>query len=159
MMQRRIVREVKIRAEKVYKEIKEAECVASAVLMERLKATHSELFYVLRMLQREGRVEAVSLGRTSLWCASHEAAEEVLARLTNALKSLLCGRRRYIKSKEAFRLIAEDPEARRLFSRHMLLRYNPATIQLLDALMERLFGEPMKASRGGVYVVQCAVST
>jgi ribosomal protein S25 len=78
-----------IRVEKVYKEVEKAGCVASAVIAERLRIGRNELFYALRKLRQEGRVEAVSLGRIALWCVSRTAAEEILSKLADALKRLL----------------------------------------------------------------------
>ncbi len=150
-----MIRRTSARAEKIYREIEETGCLTSAAIAERLRATHSELFYVLRMLRQEGRVEAVNLGRVALWCTSRAAAEEVLAKLTEALKSLLCGRGRFATPKEAVQLAAEDKEVRGLFSRYMPLRFNPATVQIIDALMEKAFGQPIKTSRGHVYHIRC----
>ncbi len=98
------------RVEKVYKEIEKAGCVASAVIAERLRIGHNELFYVLRKLRQEGRVESVNFGRVALWCTSRAAAEEVLSRLAEALKSLLCGRSRFATPKKALQLVTKDPE-------------------------------------------------
>jgi hypothetical protein len=145
---------IRMRAEKVYKEIEKVGCVASAVIAERLRISHNELFYVLRRLRQEGRVEAVSLGRTFLWCVSRAAAEEVLARLEEALKRVLRGRK-FATPQKVLDLVTKDPEARRLFSRHMSLRPNPATIQIIGVLMTRAFGEPIKTSRGRLYHIQC----
>jgi Mn-dependent DtxR family transcriptional regulator len=151
------VTRAQIRVEKVFKEIERAGCITSSAVAERLWITHNELFYVLRRLRQEGRVEAVSLGRVALWCTSRAAAEEVLARLEEALKRVLRGRK-FATLQKVFHLITKDPEARRLFTRHMSLRLNPATIQILDALMSRAFGEPMKTSRGNVYVIQTSTT-
>ena len=87
----------------------------------------------MHMLRREGRVEIANLGRVSLWCASRAAAEEVTAKLAETLKALLCRRGRFATPKEALQLVAEDKETWRLFTRHMTLRPNPATIQVIDA--------------------------
>jgi len=147
-----------IRVEKIYKEIEKAGCVASAVLAKRLRIGRNELFYVLRRLRQEGRVETVSLGRTFLWCRSRAAAEEVLARLEETLKRVLRGHK-FATPQKVLDLIAKDPEARRLFSRHMPLRPNSATIQIIDALMLRAFGEPIKTSRNRVYLIQRITSS
>ena len=64
-----MLRKTLMLTEKFYKEIEEAKCATFSVLMERLRATRSELFYVLDKLRQEGRVEAVNLGRVALWCA------------------------------------------------------------------------------------------
>lgn len=150
-----MIRKTAIRAEKVHREIEKAGCATFSLLMERLKkVTNNELFYVLDRLRKEGRIETVNLGRISLWCTSREAAEEVLARLGDALRRLLC-RFKYANPKKVFDLISKDPEAKRLFSRHMSLRRNSVAIQLIDALMERVFGEPMRTSRGNVYTIRC----
>ncbi len=117
--------------------------------------THNELFYALDKLRKEGRVEAVSLGRVAFWCTSRAAAEAVSTKLTEALKSLLCRHSRFITPKEALQLVSEDKEMRKLFSCHMSLRPNPATAQVIDALMARAFGEPIKTSRGRLYYIQC----
>jgi ribosomal protein S25 len=53
--------------ERVYKEIERVGCVTSSAVAERLWITHNELFYVLRRLRQEGRVEAASLDRVALW--------------------------------------------------------------------------------------------
>jgi hypothetical protein len=143
------------RVEKVYKEIEKAGCVTSSALMEQLQITYDELFYVLRKLRQEGRVGVVSLGRVSLWCISRAAAEEVLSRLEEALKRALGGRK-FATPQKVLDLITKDPETQGLFSHHMPLRPNPATIQAIDALMMRAFGEPIKTSRGNVYLIQYA---
>jgi predicted transcriptional regulator len=147
-----------IRVEKIYKEIEKAGCVASAVLAERLRIGRNELFYVLRRLRQESRVEAVSLGRVALWCTSRAAAEEVLTKLGETLRKLLC-EFKYATAKKAFHLITKDPEIRKLFTRHMLLKRNSMSIQLIDDLMEKVFGEPTKTSRGNVYLIQCTSAT
>ncbi len=85
-----MIRRTLIREEKVYREIEEAGCVAFSVLMERLQTTRSKLFYVLDQLRQEGRVGSIILGRVALWCTSRAAAEEVLSKLSEALKRLLC---------------------------------------------------------------------
>jgi hypothetical protein len=154
-MRRRAFREAAVRDEKVYREIEAVGCATVSALMERLKVGRSELKHTLHRLRQEGRVVSVSLGRAALWCAGEDAAEEVLANLGEALRRLLC-RFKYASPKKALRLIAKDPEAKRLFSRHMSLRRSSITIQLIDALLERTFGrKPMRTSRGNVYTVQC----
>jgi hypothetical protein len=150
-----VLRRTAIRAERIYKEIEEVGCLTSAAIAERLRVSHSELFYVLNALRREGRVEIINLGRVALWCADRTASEEVLSRLAEALRSLLCGRR-FATPKEALQLAAEDKETRKLFSRHMPLRPNPTTMQVIDALMAKAFGEPIKRSRSRIYHIQCA---
>jgi hypothetical protein len=154
-----MLRKTLIRIEKVRREIEKAGCVTSSALMERLRIAHSELFYVLHMLRREGRVASASLGRVSLWCASGAAAEEVTAKLAETLKSLLCRRGRFATPKEALQLVAEDKETRRLFTRHITLRPNTATIQVIDVLMRKAFGQPIRSSRGRLYHIHCAEKT
>jgi len=154
-----VLRKALMLTEKIYREIEEARCATFSVLMEQLRATRTELFYVLDKLRQEGRVEAVNLSRVALWRASRAAAEEVLSRLTEALKSLLCGRAKFATPKEALQYIAEDKEVRRLFSRHMPLRLNTATAQVIDALMRKAFGQPMETSRGRIYHIPCAPKT
>jgi len=143
------------RAEKIYREIEEAGCLTSAVIGERLRADHNELFYVLRMLRNEGLVEPVKFGRVAFWCTSRTAAEEVFEKLVEALKKLLCGRAKYATPGEALQLIVKDKEARSLFSRHMTLRPNPATAQVIDALMQEAFGQPIRSSRSHIYYITC----
>jgi DNA-binding transcriptional regulator YhcF (GntR family) len=151
-----MLRRTQIRAEKVYREIEKAGCLTSAVIAEQLQIAHNELFYVLRRLRQEGFVEFVNFGRATFWCAGRAAAEEVFAKLTEALKKLLCRRGRFATPKEALQYIAEDKEARRLFSRHMPMRFNTATAQVIDALMRKAFGQPIETSRGRIYHILCA---
>jgi len=141
--------------EMTYREVREAGCATSSALMERLRTTRNELFYILDGLRREGRVESVYLGRIALWCTSRTAAETATARLADALKSLLCGRVKFATPKETLRFVAEDPEMRELFSRHMQLRSNATSIQVMDVLLTRAFGRPIETSRGHVYTIYC----
>ena len=150
-----MIKRAPLLAELVYREINEAGCATSSALTERMRVRRNELFYALDRLRKEGRVEAVSLGRAALWCINGAAAEAVLAKLIEALKSLLCRRSRFATPKEVLQLVAEDKEMRNLFSRHMTLRLNPATIQLIDALMTRAFGKPIRRSRSHIYLIQC----
>jgi hypothetical protein len=152
---RAVIKRAPLLAELVYREINEAGCAASSALAERIRVTYNELFYALDRLRKEGRVEAVSLGRAAFWCINSAVAEAVLAKLNEALKSLLCRRNRFATPKEVLQLVAEDEEMRKLFSRHMTLRPNPATIQLIDALMIRAFGKPIRRSRNHIYIIQC----
>jgi predicted transcriptional regulator len=148
-----------VRAEKVYREIEEAGCLMSAVIGERLRIEHNELFYVLRMLKQEGLVVPVNLGRIAFWCTSRTTAEEVFTKLVEALKKLLCGRVKYATPKEVAQLIAEDKEVQKLFLQHMSLRPNPATLQVIDALMRKAFGQPIRSSRGYIYYIACKTAS
>ncbi len=148
-----------VRAEKVYKEIEKAGCLMSAVIGERLRIEHNELFYVLRKLRQKGLVEPISFGRVVFWCTSRAAAEEVFTKLVEVLKKLLCGRVKYATPKEALQLIAKDKEAQSLFLRHMTPRPNPATLQVVDALMRKAFGQPIRTSREHIYYVACRETT
>jgi predicted transcriptional regulator len=144
-----------VRAEKIYREIKEAGCLMSAVIGERLRIEHNKLFYVLRRLKQEGLVEPISFGRVVFWCTNRATAEEVFTKLVEALKKLLCRRVKYATPKEVMQLIAKDKEAQSLFLRHMTLRPNPATAQVIDALMRKAFGQPIRWSRNHVYYITC----
>jgi predicted transcriptional regulator len=147
-----------VRAEKVYRKIEEAGCLMSAVIAERLRIEHNELFYVLRKLRQEGLVEPINFGRVAFWCTSRAAAEEVFTKLVEALKKLLCGSVKYATPREALKFIAEDKEAKNLFSRHMPLRPNPATLQVVDSLMRRAFGQPIRSSCEHIYYIACKSS-
>ena len=155
MWRRQQIRSASLLAELVYREINEAGCATSSVLMGRLHVTHNELFYALDRLRKEGRVEAVGLGRAAFWCTNRATAEDVLSKLADALKSLLCGRIRFTTPKKALYLITKDPETQKLFSRYMQLYSNPVTVQIIDALMARAFGEPVKTGHNRLYHIQC----
>jgi folylpolyglutamate synthase/dihydropteroate synthase len=102
--QRRVaIRRAPLPAELVYREINEARCAASSAFMRRMRVRRNELFYALDRLRREGRVEALSLGRAALWCINSAAAEAVLAELAEALKGLLRRRSRFVTTKEILR--------------------------------------------------------
>ncbi len=68
-MPRRATSRVLERKEKVYKFIKERGEVPTAVIVQELKLTHSQVFYALKLLLREGRVEEVKRGKVAYWRA------------------------------------------------------------------------------------------
>jgi hypothetical protein len=142
----------------VAKLVEERGCVATSMLMRELGASHSNVLYVLRLLQMQGRVVEKLIGRTSIWCKDEAAAEVVMTQLKKTIHRLVAeNRMRYATPTRVLQVALRDREAYRLLSLFVPLSHNkrfmPAALALVDAVLRMLYGEPIKYSRKHVYVV------
>ena len=57
------------RKEDVYKLLVERGELPTAEIVRTMKLTHSQVFYILRLLAREGRVKEIKRGKVAYWRA------------------------------------------------------------------------------------------
>jgi hypothetical protein len=57
--------------------IKSEICINTRQVSERFGLTHSQVFYVLQTLQKQGLVEEYIIGRLSIWCAQGQLLNDV----------------------------------------------------------------------------------
>ena len=124
-------------------------CIAAPALARRLGITRSRAFYVLYLLQSQGRVVKAVVGRAVLWCRDADAAqrflEEVKARLAEQYEL------KPVAPKCLYELVAHDAEARELFSRVVDVERPSTYIMLKELLKEYVLSPPdLAATLGGV---------
>jgi len=73
-MPRKVTSRVLERKRKVYEFIKERGEVPTVVITQELGLTHSQAFYVLRILLREGKIEEVKRGKVAYWRVVEEGS-------------------------------------------------------------------------------------
>ncbi len=73
-MPRKVTDRVLERKRKVYEFIKERGEVPTALIIQELGLTHSQAFYVLRLLLREGKIREVRRGKVAYWRVAEEQA-------------------------------------------------------------------------------------
>lgn len=66
-MPRKITTQVIKRKDEVYNFIKVHGEVPTAIIVRELGLSHSQVFYVLRLLAKEGRIEEVRRGKLAYW--------------------------------------------------------------------------------------------
>lgn len=66
-MPRKVTSRVLERKRMVYEFIKQRGEAPTALIVEELGLTHSQAFYVLRLLLREGKIEEVKRGKVAYW--------------------------------------------------------------------------------------------
>jgi len=61
-------------------------CATASELARRLGISHMQAYYILGVLEREGKIARYRTGRTHVWCASPVSSAEVYAIISPCLK-------------------------------------------------------------------------
>ncbi len=72
-MPRRVTAQVIDRKDKVLKFLKEHGEVPTSALVKELGLTHSQAFYVLRLLLKEGKVREIKRGKVAYWALAEQS--------------------------------------------------------------------------------------
>jgi ribosomal protein S25 len=135
-------------------------CVTTATLIQKCGVSHTQAFYVLRLLQWEGRVVETVVGNTALWCRDRATAETFVERLREAVHRLaLSNNMRYATPTKILRAVQRDKDAYALFSQVVPLgraddNFSPAALAFANSLLHALYGEPVARNRRKtVYIV------
>jgi DNA-binding Lrp family transcriptional regulator len=124
-------------------------CIATSVLMQKLRISHTKAYYVMRLLQASGCAVEVVIGKVAVWCISRDAAQKLLSELRREVARLVGGSGlRYVTSNRLYALISSDAEARKLFGRIMRVDGKPSVSVLctLKSLLEAVYGAPVRKS-------------
>ena len=124
-------------------------CITTAALMDRFGISHTQAFYVLRLLQAEGRAVKAALGKVALWCRDRDAAQKFIETLKAEVLRLVSQHRlRYVTPKRLFELVACDAKAREAFSRIISVKPPPSAsaYSVLKALLGATYGAPISKS-------------
>jgi hypothetical protein len=124
-------------------------CITTAALMGRFGISHTQAFYVLRLLQAEGRAVEVALGKVALWCRDRDTAQRFIETLKAEVLRLVSQRGlRYVTPKRLFELVERDAEAREVFSRIISVKSPPSAsaYSILKALLDATYGAPITKS-------------
>jgi ribosomal protein S25 len=72
-MPRRVTAQVIDRKDRVLKFLKEHGEVPTSALVKELGLTHSQAFYVLRLLLKEGKVREIKRGKVAYWTLAEQS--------------------------------------------------------------------------------------
>ncbi len=158
---KRIRTKIVQRAEQAAELLATEGCASTATLMHRLGLTHTQAFYILRLLKGDGRAVEVLLGRSAIWCRDRETAEELIRQLRDAAHRLVASSGlRYITPAKLLRMMQTDKETHVLFAKFVPLgrfdgdRMSPAALTFANSILRSLYGEPVRnTSNKHVYFV------
>ncbi len=71
-MPRRITSRILDRKDEVYEYLKIHKEVPTSVIVRDLNLSHSQTFYILRMLLKEGKVKEIKRGKVAYWTVAEE---------------------------------------------------------------------------------------
>jgi predicted transcriptional regulator len=151
--------EMRMRMERVLEVLQREGCISVGALMRKLNVTHTKAYYAMRVLLLLRQGVKVRIGRTAVLCRDRVVAEETISRLREAVHRLAVGSgMKYVTASKVLRAALRDGEVYALLGRFVPLKRNsetfpPAVLKFVDAVLESLYGEPLKAGNRHVYVV------
>jgi hypothetical protein len=134
-------------------------CVSVGTLMRLLHVSHTEAYHMSRVLLLFRQGVKMKIGKTAVLCRDRAAAEETIAKLRATVHRLAVeNNMRYATPAKILRAALKDSGAYELLSRFVPLQRNsthfpPATLTFITAILESLYGKPLRRRRGTVYVV------
>jgi len=134
-------------------------CVSVGTLARVLNVTHTKAYHMLRVMLLLRRGVRVKIGKTAVLCRDHEAAEEAISRIRDAVHRLVVANgMKYATALKILRAALEDGNAYALLSRFIPLRrgmkkFPPLVLTFINAVLETLYGEPLRYGNRRIYVV------
>ncbi|RLF08024.1 MAG: DNA-binding protein [Thermoprotei archaeon] len=71
-MPRRVTSRIIDRKDEIYEYLKTHKEVPTSVIVKDLNLSHSQTFYILRMLLKEGKIKEIKRGKVAYWTVSDE---------------------------------------------------------------------------------------
>jgi hypothetical protein len=116
-------------------------CKSTTDIMNTLNLTHTQALYALKTLKNEGYITGLIVGKTAIWCLSNEQLNQVVGAMLRTIQRLVDSHNlKYVYATRLYRLILEDPEASKLFSRYVPLYTNSGSVRtFLTYLLSKLY--------------------
>ena len=147
------------RMERVLELLSRYGCVSVGTLMRVMGITHTQAYHMLRVLLLMRQGVKMRIGNTAVLCRDRAAAEEATARIRETVHRLaVANGMRYATAVKILQVALIDREAYELLSKFIPLRRNmtrfpPLILTFIAAVLESLYGEPLKAGNKRIYVV------
>jgi hypothetical protein len=155
-----ITQKVKERKKKILELLTDG-CKTTAYIMNSLNLTHTEAFYTLKTLQKEGYISGLLVGKTAIWCLNNEHLNQLLNTMLRAIRRIVESHNlRYVYPTRLYKLVIKDPEAYRILSQYVPLYSNSGSVRaFLNYLLSLLYGSPYYRGEKIVYSVFGHVET
>jgi hypothetical protein len=129
-------------------------CKPTSYIVNALKITHTEAFYVLNTLAAEGHIKKWIFGKTAIWCPNDVAYKELVDKLKwEVMRIVEINRLKYVYPMRLYKLILNDVKAYVLLSRLVPLdRRNSAALSFLNHILSMLYGKPYYKGEKTVYI-------
>ncbi len=151
---------VKERMKKLEEYIKNTKCVTIPSAANVLKSGWETARNTLNELLKDGKVVRYIYACKTFYCLSEEDAYNAAQSLRRELWRLICGsKRRYISPSAAFKMIAEDKQARKLFSKYIIVdRSNSGALAFISCMLKDVLGtEPDRRNNKKLYMVPAGI--
>jgi predicted transcriptional regulator len=134
-------------------------CVSVAGLMRIMRISHSQAYHLVRVAVATGRGVGMRLGNTAILCRDRVVAEETISHLRDAIHRIVTeNNMRYATATKVLQIALRDRGTYELLSRYIPLRrgmsrFPPLVLTFVAAILETLYGEPLRRRHGRVYIV------
>jgi len=134
-------------------------CISVSALMQTLGVTHTQAYHMMRILLIMRMGVKMRVGNTAVLCRDRVAAEEAISRLRDAIHRIATeNNMRYVSAAKVLQTALKDRDTYELLSRFIPLRRNmtrfpPLVLTFVTAILETLYGEPLRRRHGRVYAV------
>jgi len=134
-------------------------CVSVSGLMRALHISHTEAYHLVRVSLLTRRGVKMVVGNTAILCRDRDAAEETVSRIMETIHRLAVENgMRYVTTPRILQAVLKNRDAYELLSRFVPLRRNaerfpPVVLTFVSAVLELLYGEPLRRRGRRVYAV------
>jgi hypothetical protein len=153
-------RRVKERIKMLEEYIKNTKCVTITSAANVLKSDWETARNTLNELAKDGKAVRHNYAGKMLYCASEKDAFEVVHRFRRELWRLVCkSRRRYISPSAVFKMIINDKQARKFFSKYIIIdRLNSGALSFIARMLEDVLKtEPDWRNNKALYAVSASI--
>jgi predicted transcriptional regulator len=135
--------------------LSEEGCKSTHYLVKVLNATHVEVYYALKSMEKEGYVKRWTFGRVAIWCVNEEQYKQFINTLASEIRKIVENNRwRYVYPIRLYRALLENRRVYRLLSQLIPMDHNNAAIlTFINHVLRVMYGEPYFEGEKIVYYV------
>jgi hypothetical protein len=132
-------------------------CKTTSQVMRSLDLTHTEAFYVLKMLASQGYIKGAIFGKSAIWCLNEEQYSSLINMLLQEIRRLVeTHNLKYVYPTRVYKLILKDPKAYKLISQYAPFDGPGPLRAFLNHLLSLLYGPPYYRGEKVVYLTDRA---
>jgi hypothetical protein len=136
-------------------------CKPTSYIIKALDTTHTEAFYALKALAKEGYIKKAKFGKAAIWCLNDEDYNQLVNTLLREIRRIVESHNlKYVYPMRLYRLILKDFKTYKLLSRLVPMgTRNSSALSFLNHLLSMLYGEPYIKGEKTVYKTTKAIES
>jgi len=136
-------------------------CKPTSYVIQKLNTTHTEAFYVLQTLAKEGYIRKYSFGKIAIWCLDQNDYNKLIGELISEIRRLVeTHKLKYVYPMRLYKLILDDIKTYILISKYAPVGTNrSAVLSFLNYILQIMYGPPSFKGEKTVYITNLTTET